>query len=424
MLFRNLFLAVCIASLALSAQADDWNSFRGPQGDGVSHESGFPTTWGPNKNIKWKIPLPAPSNGSPIVSNGRVFLTLAENDGKKRSLYCFDGNDGHELWARSVALDKKMPTHKSNPHGSSTPAANGQVVVAWHSSAGLVCYDFDGNQLWSRDLGEFKHMWGSGGSPIIYRDRVILNCGPGKRVFLTALDLESGKTIWKQEEPQDNENADTRADGNYKGSWSTPIIARIDGQDQIVCSMTTRVSGYDLATGKIIWSCDGLSGPKGDLAYSSPMVSDEFCVAIAGFGGPSIGFRLGGSGNITESNRQWRNARNPQSIGTGILHDGFVYRVNAASGPLIECLESKTGKTVWRGPRGGAGWASIVMADGILFATNQKATTFVFKLNPEKYELLAQNNLNETCNATPALSDGKIFIRTYGHLYCISQTGN
>jgi outer membrane protein assembly factor BamB len=154
------------------------------------------------------------------------------------------------------------------------------------------------------------------------------------------------------------------------------------------------------------------------------MISDDFCVAIAGFEGPSMGIRLGGKGDLTETSRPWRMEKNPQNIGTGIFVDGYVYRVNASPGPLVECLDAKSGQRVWRGPRGGAAWASMVMADGLLYATNQDATTFVFKLDPAGYEEVSQNALDDTCNATPAFSDGEIFIRTHEHLYCIGATAS
>jgi outer membrane protein assembly factor BamB len=419
MFHRITLVLSCFIAVQFSTYADDWQAFRGPRGDGISRESSFPISWGPELNIQWKIPLVAPSNGSPIVSNGRIFIVFAEDDGKKRSLGCYDRKDGRQLWVRTIPFGEATPTHATNPHGSSTPVADGSTVVVWHDSAGLYAYDFAGELLWSRDLGQFSHMWGYGGSPILYQDRVILNCSPGTRVFVTALNLKDGSTIWEQEEPQDSQVSDARADGKYKGSWTTPIVARIRGKDQIVCTMPTRVNGYDPATGNILWTSDGIRGPRGDLAYSSPMISEELCVAIAGFEGPAIGFRLGEKGDLTNSNRQWQLEKNPQNIGTGIFDDGHVYRVNASPGPLVDCLDAKSGEPVWRGPRGGAAWASLVMADGLLYATNQDATTFVFKLDPAGYKEVAQNKLNETCNATPALSDGQIFIRTHEHLYCI-----
>jgi outer membrane protein assembly factor BamB len=151
------------------------------------------------------------------------------------------------------------------------------------------------------------------------------------------------------------------------------------------------------------------------------MIEEEFCVAIGGFEGPSIGFRLGEMGDITESSRRWRLEKNPQNIGTGIFVDGHIYRVNASPGPLVDCLDASTGETVWRGPRGGAAWASVVVAGGLMYVTNQDATTFVFKVSRHGYEEVSQNKLDETCNATPALSDRQIFIRTHEHLYCIGS---
>jgi outer membrane protein assembly factor BamB len=416
---RYLVALTFLIAFQSSALADDWPAFRGLHGNGISQESGFPTTWGPDRNIVWKVPLAGPGNGSPIVSNGHIFLTLADDDGRRRSLYCFDRRDGRQIWVRTVPFDKSEPTHKTNPHSSSTPAADGTTVVVWHGSAGLYAYDFSGEQLWTRDLGEFRHMWGDGGSPVIFRDRVIVNCGPGQRVFVTALDLKDGHTIWEQEEPQDSQVSDARADGAFKGSWTTPVVARVGEEKQIVCTMPTRVNGYDPATGRIVWTCEGIRGPKGDLAYSSPMISQAFCVAIGGFEGPSMGIRLGEKGDLTKTSRQWRLEKSPQSIGTGILADGYVYRVNASAGPLVDCLDARTGKRVWHGPRGGVAWASMVMAGDVLYATNQEATTFVFNRDPNGYEEVAQNKLNETCNATPALSDGEIFLRTHEHLYCV-----
>ena len=423
MLIRGFAITLVAFVQCIICHAGDWPSFRGPTGNGISPENALPAEWGSDQNIVWKVALPHPGNGSPIVCNGRVFLTVANEQGTKRSLYCFDRNNGDELWVRDVALDKAMPTHKTNPHGSSTPVSDGKHVVAWHNSAGLYCYDFSGKKLWSRDLGEFKHMWGYGSSPVIYKDHVILNAGPGKRVFVTAINLENGETLWEKDEPQDGDGQSRASDKAYVGSWSTPIVTKINGSDQIVCTMPTRVNGYDPASGDIIWSCDGIRGPKGDLAYSSPLIADGFCVAFGGFKGPAIGLKIEGTGNLTDSSRVWRReAKNPQSIGSGVFLDGHVFRANAGPG-TIECLDPKTGKAVWSDRAAGdVHWGSVVSADGKLYVINQSGTTIVFKPNPKRYEEIARNELRETCNTTPALSDGQIFIRTYEHLYCIGKS--
>ena len=143
------------------AAAADWPAFRGPHGNGISLETEAPTNWSSTENIRWKVSLPRPGNGSPIVVDGRVFVTSAEDEqGRRRSLYCLDSTNGEKLWVRSVDFDETMPTHKDNPYCATTPVSDGERVVVWHGSAGLWCYDLQGKELWNRNLGEFRHMWG------------------------------------------------------------------------------------------------------------------------------------------------------------------------------------------------------------------------------------------------------------------------
>jgi outer membrane protein assembly factor BamB len=254
---------------------------------------------------------------------------------------------------------------------------------------------------------------------VIYRDRVIQNCAPGDKAFVAAFDLADGRELWRVDEPTDGDGR-KRADGAPMGTWSTPVVAKIDGRDQIVCSLPTRVAAYAPADGKIIWSSEGLRSDKGDLAYSSPVIQDGVCVALGGYSGAGIAFKLGGSGDITESNRIWRKPRNPQSIGSGVIVDGYFYVPDA--GPnTIRCLEVATGKEMWADRASGAShWGSIVLAEGRCYVTNQDGATVVFKPNPEKFELIARNELGEHSNSTPALSNGQIFLRTYENLYCIA----
>jgi len=316
---------VCI--VASFACATDWPAFRGPQGNGISEETQAPLEWNKTKNIKWQAKLPQAGNGSPIVSNGVVFVACTEDPkGKQRSLYAFDRKSGDQLWMKTVSYEKDDPTHNTNPHGSSTPAADGKRVVVWHGSGGLYCYDFKGNELWKQELGEFRHMWGYGSSPVIHNDRVILHSGPGKQIFVAAYALTDGSELWKTEEPQEGDGEHRTKDKAYMGSWSTPVIVKLDGKEQAICTLPTRVVSYDLTDGKMLWSCDGIRGPKGDLAYSSPVIAGDVCVSTGGFGGPAIGFKLGGEGDITESQRLWRKDSNPQSIGSGVVIDGYFHR--------------------------------------------------------------------------------------------------
>lgn len=402
------------------AQAADWPAFRGPQYDGVAAEKTAPTSWSATENVKWKAPLPRPGNGSPIVAAGKVFVTSAEDaDGRRRSLYCFDAKEGKQLWVQTVEYDKTMPTHKTNPYCGSTPLCDGERVVVWHASAGLKCYDLEGTELWSRDLGEFEHMWGYATSPILYKDNVILHTGPGQRVFVTAIKISNGETVWENEEPFESKG-DRNSDGKYQGSWSTPIIAQVNGQDQIIVPMTTRVNGYDPATGKIVWSCEGVRHGRGDLAYSSPAITGDICFFTGGFSGPAFAFTLGGTGDITEASQLWRKERQPQSIGSPVAVDGYIYRPNAGPG-TTDCIDPKTGEVQWTSRECGSQWASIVKVGDLLYSTNQDGTTTVFKPNPKEFEEVSSNELKDGCNATPAVGEGNIFIRTDKNLFCIGE---
>jgi outer membrane protein assembly factor BamB len=414
-------VAVALLAGAGTITADDWPAFRGPAGNGRSAEKAAPTAWAPDKNIKWKTALPHAGNGSPIVSNGRVFVAGPEDaEGKKRSLYCFDRKDGKTLWVKTIEFGKAMPTHDTNPHSPSTPAADGKKVVVWHGSAGLHCYDFEGKPLWSRNLGDFDHMWGEGTSPVIHDGRIFLNSGPSrKKVFVGAYKLETGETIWEKEEPFKG-NGDKNEDDQYMGSWCTPLVAKVEGKDQVICAMATRLVAYAPEDGKLLWWCEGLRFNNGDLSYSSPVVAGDIVMTVGGYGGPGMGVKLGGSGDVTSTHRLWRNPKNPQSIGSGVVVDGFVYMPWDGVG-AIDCIDPKTGKQVWRGRTKGAAWGSIVLAGGNGYVTDKKGRTTVFKPNSEKFELVSVNELGEDSNSTPAVSDGQIFIRTFKNLYCIGE---
>ena len=420
-MLRISLIAVLCFSLSGVANGADWPGFRGPRHNGVTKDSA-PAKWSGDENILWKVPLPHPGNGSPIVVDGKVLLNSAEDaEGKIRSLFCFNAQTGKQLWKQTVTISEKMPTHKTNPYCGTTPAAKGNRVVVWHASAGLHCYDLQGKKIWSRDLGEYRHTWGHGTSPVIDGDRVFLNTGPGKKVMVAAFELETGKTIWEVVEPQ-NGTLDRNEAGKYKGSWSTPIITTYVISRQLISIMPTRVVAYDTNNGDIIWFCNGVSHKRGDLSYSSAVIAGNICYVTGGFKGPSLGIRLGGKGDVTESHRLWRFENQPQNIGTGVVVDGLVYRPNAGPG-ILDCIDPQTGEVLWKERGTGNYWASIVKAGDYLYATAQDTTTIVFKANPDRLEEISRNQLETegTCNATPAISDGKIYIRTFSHLYAIGK---
>lgn len=417
-----LALAIVVTLQIRPVSADDWPAFRGPTGDGQSTEKAAPTTWGKDKNIKWRVALPLPGNGSPIVSNGKVFIAGAEDkEGKTRSLACFDRKDGKHLWTAKVEYGKVARTHSTNTPSPTTPASDGKVVVVWHASAGLYCYDHEGKELWKRDLGEMDHMWGEGTSPVIHDGLVFLNTGPTtKKVFAGAFKLSTGETVWEKPEPFKGDG-DTNENGKYMGSWATPLVVTVQGKPQVIFSMPTRLVAYEPKTGALVWSCDGLRFEKGDLSYSSPILAGEVCVTIGGFNGPGIGVKVGGSGDVTASHRLWRTENSAQNIGSGVLVDGRIY-MPFSQPAVVGCIDPQTGKLLWKERATAAEtWGSMTVAAGRIYYTDQRGRTVVIKPNPEKLEVLSVNELGENCNATPAISDGQIFIRTFKGLYCIAE---
>lgn len=419
---RPIHVIACLFVMCNIAAAENWPQFRGPSANGVALASGFPTDWDSGTNVRWAVEMPQPGNGSAIVFDDRVFVCSSEDaKGLRRSLMCFDADSGEQVWKQTVSIDKEMPTHKTNPYAGSTPACNGKHVVVWHASAGLHAYTVDGEKVWSRDLGEFRHMWGYGSSPIIVGDRVILNSGPGKKVFVAALDVNTGNTLWKHDESVEGAG-ETNAAGKYMGTWSTPVPVEAGGRQLVVVAMHQRIVGLDVRTGELVWFFT-VASDRGDLAYSAPMIEGDLCLFNAGFKGPTMAFEMTGTGDLS-GNELWRTPSNPQSIGTGILRDGHAYRVGA--GPnLIDCLDAKTGKTLWQQRNRAAFWGSISLAGDTAYATDQSGNTVVFQLSPDGFSKLADCPLSDPSNATPALADGRVYLRTDRKLWCIdSSNGN
>jgi len=404
-------LVLCAAGFISPAAAEDWPAWRGPHGTGQSSEREAPLTWSATENIRWKVALDGPGNASPIVVAGRVFLTHAPAGTKLRGLRCYDRHTGKLLWKHEVELGDEEKTHATNPPCSSSPASDGQRVVAWYGSAGVYCYDLAGSVLWQRDLGRVEHIWGYGSSPLIYQDLVILNVGPGLNAFVVALDKRTGQERWRREFPgQRSEKID-----EFRGSWSTPVLLPAADGDLILLSLPQTLWAVEPATGQPRWWCGGLS----NLVYTSPITGDNVVVAMCGYGGPALAVRPGGSGDQTEKTL-WLHPKNPQRVGSGVIVGAHLYILNEPG--IAWCLDAARGEKMWEQRLGsGNSWCSMVHAAGRLYITNTAGTTFVLAPDPSACRVLAENAIGELTRASPAFSDGEIFLRTYEHLYCIGR---
>ncbi len=408
---RRLLLILSLTLLSASfAGAANWPNWRGPTGTGFTSEADFPDRWSSTDGIRWRLKLPSAGNSTPIVWGDRVFLTQSiDLEGTRRAVLCVDRKSGKLLWQQETPFAGAEATHKDNPFCSASPVTDGTRVIAWHGSAGVVCYDFQGKLLWRRDLGEFQHIWGNASSPILYRDTVILNCGPGERQFLVALDRRTGKEVWRVDEPGGRFG---KNNAEWLGSWSTPTLLRVGDRDELLVSWPDTLKAYNPENGKLLWHCAGLT----KLVYTSVVATPEVAVAMSGYGGAAIAVRPGGSGDATPR-RLWREEQNRQRIGSGVIVGEHFYLVNEPG--TFQCIELKTGKTVFDERLGGATWASLVGAGDRLYATSMRGETFILGAKPE-FTLIARCALEERTLATPALANGEIFIRTHANLYCIA----
>lgn len=402
------WLALAAMLAASAAQAGNWPAWRGPAGTGVSSEINVPLEWSKSENIAWRTPLPAPGNSTPIVWGDRVFLTQAVDDGKKRTVMCFDRGDGKLLWQQGVEFAGEEPTHSTNPFCSASPVTDGERIIAWHGSAGIVAYDFDGNELWRRDLGPFRHIWGNASSPVLLGDLVICQLGPGPQSVLVALDKRSGADVWRME------LTDARGEEDaYRGSWSTPVVRETRAGPELLVSLPNELVAFDPMSGERRWNCRGLS----DLVYTSPLVGRDAVVAMSGYTGPALAVRTGGAGDVTETHRLWvSEKKNDQRVGSGVIVDDHIYIMDEPG--FVRCYVVATGELVWEERLAGSTWSSMVHADGRLYIINMDGTTYVLEPGPE-FKLLAENPLGELTRGSLALSDGQIFVRTYNGLYCI-----
>jgi outer membrane protein assembly factor BamB len=418
---RPFLTFVLSAASGYTSLTADWPAWRGPSGIGISEEKNLPTKWDGTNNVRWRAPLPERGNSTPIVWKDQIFLT--QSIGKRRTLMCFSRTDGKMSWGIGVVAASEEPTHATNPYCSASPVTDGERVIAAFESSGLFCYDLNGKELWRRtDLGRQTHIWGAGSSPAIIGDLCLLNFGPGENTYLLAVDKKTGKTVWKHDEPSAYkhpvEGQQSDASKTYLGSWSTPVLMKVENQDQILQSWPGHLSAYNPATGQEIWNCSGLN----PLVYTSPIYSEGIVVSMGGFSGMTIAVRAGGMGDVTSSRRLWHNPKTKQRIGSGVIHEGHIY-VHDDPG-VAECIELKTGKVVWeerlKGPGpSGVNWSSVMLADGNCYTITQGGDCFVFKANP-KFELVSVNPLGEPSNSSIVASNGELFIRTHKALYCIS----
>jgi outer membrane protein assembly factor BamB len=411
-------MLLLLAQISMAAVAGEWPAWRGADSSGISKETGLPVRWSATDNVLWKVPLAEPCNSTPVVWGDRVFITQGLDSGKRRALIALDRRTGRQLWQQEVACDVEETSHRQNPPCSASPVTDGRTVFANFASGGVLACSVEGKRLWHRELGPVLSRWGNGGSPVLYEDLLIVFHGPGTPSILYGLDRQTGETVWQSQE--------TAINSPIFGSWSTPVVVRSGDHDELVMPLPGKkiggpgmFKGYDPASGEMLWRIDGL----GNEVYAMPIVGDggKLLVGVSGHNGPTMAIRPGGTGDATSTHRLWRTeTKNPQRVGSGVVHDGRLYLADATG--ILQCLNAQSGEVIYRQRLGGNLWGSILLADGRLYVSNLEGDTFVVKVGPE-FELIEKNSLNEPIYAAPAAAHGQLFLRTHKHLYCIGENG-
>jgi len=398
----------------------DWRQFRGPGGLGTSEEKGVPIEWSAEKNVVWKVKLPGAGASCPVTKDKRVFVTCYSGygiDGKnpgnmddlRRHLLCLDRATGKPLWDKE--FQPVLPEHKYAGEGAyhgysaSTPVIEGDRLYVFFGKSGVYCFDLGGKELWHSIVGKNVNGWGSGASPILYKDSLIVNASVESGA-LVALDKTNGKELWRSP--------------GINSAWNTPVLVTTPEKTQeLVVSVQDRLVGIDPDTGKELWRAEGVH------RYVCPSVVAHAGVVYAiGGGNASLAVKAGGKGDVTKTHGIWR-VEKGSNVGSPIFHNGHLYWASDGGG-LVHCQDAATGKMIYSerlAPPAGQIWASPVLADGKLYYVSKENGTYVVAAQP-KFQLLAHNAFEgdkTRSNASLAVSDGQLFLRNDQFLYCIGK---
>ena len=479
---RRFFSGAVLAAGVIAGQgfvySADWTRFLGPDGKSVSSDSAqVPESWDDSTNVKWKAELPGKGVSSPIVVGGKVFVTSYSGygtggedesiDNLKRHVSCFDAATGENLWSKAVdAVQPEDPYSgmgvPAHGYASHTPVSDGERVFAFFGKTGVIAFDFDGNEIWRQSVGTGSGpmRWGSASSPIVYQSDaqslVIVNASDESEAMY-AFDTKTGKEVWKIEA------------GSLVNTWSTPNLVKAGDRTDLVITVPGEVWGMNPETGKLRWFSRGTTD---NSASASPIAIGETVIAVGGRGGEAVAVKAGGKGDVNESHVVW-DANIPGRFATPIAHDGHLYVFNSG---VLSCYDAKTGDRVnqrrmasgrggaerggrpgggggdrpggfggGRGPggpggggpggrRGGGGrggygsdlstmeYATPVLVDGKIIVVAPGGEFYIVNATPEM-ELRQTNKLTDKTgfNASPAVSDGRLFLRSGGSLYCIAE---
>ncbi len=410
---RSLLIVCSIfAVTGTQARAENWTRFRGDNGQGISSETNLPVEWSTIQNVIWKTEIPGEGWSSPIVYDDHIFLTTATEEGQLCHVICVDRKTGDIAWNKEVHRQEAGAKRAQNSYATPTPVTDGEKVYAVFADGTVVALDYDGEMVWKNTEVRFHSLHGLGASPILVGDQLIMPFDgssaedqktgwkiPWDKAVVLSLDTATGDVMWKGKR------------GESRVGHVSPIL--VDGGALVISAGGDRVQAHDVASGERIWSIYS----QGEGVTPSPAIGDGIIFTSSGFEEPTIrAIRLGGKGDITETHIAWEQKKGVPAIPSLLYVNPYLYSITRDN--ILHCVDASNGNIVWVKRLPGAYWASPVWADGRIYITSEEGLTLVLRPGP-KYDEIGWNNLQEQCMATMAVSQGRIFIRTAGHLYCI-----
>lgn len=411
---RRSFVTVWFVILSVaSGVATDWPQFRGPTGQGLVEQGRLPVEWSTSKNVAWKQPIPGRGWSSPIIHDGRVYLTTAVSAGAGSrgdhllQAICLDAKTGKIAWQREIFRQSAASSpaiHSKNSHASPTPVTDGQRLYVHFGHQGTAALDLNGKVLWKNTGLKYQPVHGNGGSPILVDDMVVFSADGSDQQFVVALDCKTGKVRWKT--PRKTESPKLF-------SFSTPLVIAVDGRQQIVSPASGAVCAYDAKTGKEVWRVryDGYS------VVPRPAYGQGLVFVSSGYEYPDLfAIRPDGKGDVTDTHVAWSTRRGAPLNPSPLVVGEELYLVSDIG--VSSCLDAKTGRVHWQERLGGNFSASPLSADGKVYFQDEEGTCTVVKAG-RQFERLAKNALGERTLASHAADEGALFIRTEKHLYRI-----
>ena len=417
MSIRHLAAVLILSGVSSSVRADDWSRFRGPDGQGIS-DAVVPVTWSSSENLGWSLDLPGEGSSSPIVVGGRVFLTCysgGADAGAKRHVVCVDAKSGKELWQQAIDGPAREDAYRGflTEHGyaSGTPVSDGDNVYTFFGKAGVTAWTLDGKKLWHKDVGQMSsnRRWGSGASLVLFNDILIVNASEEARAII-GLNTKDGSEAWRAEYDL------------LELCFATPILVKGEGDvTEAVISMPGEVWGLNPTNGKLRWFCEIDNG--GNVSPGVVLSDDAFFT----FGGypqqQTNAIKRGGRSDITKSHRLWQ-SRDSSYVATPLFLDNHLYWVSDRGQAFV--MDTKNGETVHRSrlenlvSGGRPVYASPIKSGDHIYVVSRRSGTYVFEATPEMKQVAHNKALDDTdFNGTPAISSGRLFLRSNKTLYCI-----